>query len=314
MDMTRLLANDHQETDRLLQQLRATADAAEQHWLFKELAHKLEVHALLEEELFYPALRGQGWDIRIDDAVADHETVHRLLLQIEQAGPGSDPWAHGIEELKINVERHVHEEESDLFPKAQAMLTPRAQEDLFQRMLARKAELSGEGADSARPAASGAGEAKSQTAEQAQEYGRRVRERGEAAFEQGAGIAADQTRRIADALHATSENLARENQPGLAQYLSDAADGLNRFSNRFTRGDVEGLLREARDTAKRNPALLLGGAIAAGFLLTRFLRSTEAASSEVPAGTGALYRAPTATPSASVRTGTSVPPGTLAQP
>ncbi|MDN5869720.1 MAG: hemerythrin domain-containing protein, partial [Nitrococcus sp.] len=283
----------------------------EQRGLFSELAHKLEVHAQLEEEIFYPALRDHGWDTRVDEAVADHESVHRLLLQIEQAGPGSDPWAQGLEELKTKVERHVHEEESEFFPKAQATLTARAQEDLYQRMHVRKAELAGEGADSTPRGASGDDEAKGQAAEQAQEYGRKMRARGEAAFEQGAGAAANQTRRIADALHATSEHLARESQPGLARYLSDAADGLNRFSNRFTRGDVEGLLQEARDTAKRNPALLLGGAIAAGFLLTRFIRSTETPSSEVPAGTGTLYRAPSATPGASVRTATSAPPGTL---
>lgn len=315
MEVTRLLANDHQETDRLLKQLQAATDGAEQSRLFGELKHKLEAHAQLEEELFYPALRsGQGNDIDVDEALADHKTIHSLLLQIEQAGPVSNLWAQGLDELKTEVEHHVYEEESELFPKAQAMLAPRVQEDLYQQMLVRKAELAGAGAGSARRGASGNGEAKGQAREQAQEYGRRIRERGEAAFNQGAGAAADQTRRVADALQATSENLAKENQPGLARYLSEAADGLNRFSNRFTRGDVDDLLREARAIAKRNPALLLGGAIATGFLLTRFIKSSEATSSKVPAGTGASYGAPTPTPGASIRVGTSVPTGTPTQP
>lgn len=314
MEALRLLANDHQQIDRLLKQLLTVRERAEQRWLFIELKHKLEAHARIEEEIFYPALRNsQGRDSRIDGSVADHKAIRSLLLQVEQAIPGSNQWLERLKELQNKVELHVREEESELFPKVRITLTPDLQEDLFERMLVRKAELSGESADSAlRGTQSAKVEAKaeehttSRTPEQAHEYSGRLGQQGEVALEQGVGVAADQTRRVAEALHATSENLEKENQEGLSQYLREAANGLNRFSNRLTRGDVNGLLQEARDTAKRNPALLLGGAIAAGFLLTRFVKSTETsatetASDEMRAGTGALYRVPTET---SVPTGT----------
>lgn len=319
MEMTRMLANDHQQTDRLLKQLQAATQSAEQQWLFRELRHELEAHTRVEEEIFYPALRdAQGSDIRIDEAVADHETIRSLLLQMEQATPESSGWVQSLEELKSKIEHHVQEEERELFPKAQSLLAPQVQDNLFERMVARKAELAGEGADSALHAQSGEADV-SRTSEQAREYASRMREQGEAALEQGAGVAADRTRRVAEALHATSENLEKEDQAGLSRYLREAANGLDRFSNRLASGDIDALLREARDIAKRNPALLLGGAIAAGFLLTRFVKSTEAASTargsdEVQAGMEPSYRVPTETSESPVPPGVSMPTGTPAQP
>lgn len=320
MEMLRLLANDHQQTARLLKQLLAARENAEQRWLFIELKHKLDTHARIEEEIFYPALReGQEGDARIDESVVDHEAVRSLLLQMEQSIPGSSRWVQCLEELKSKVEHHVQEEERELFPKAQSILTPERQEDLFEWMVTRKAELSGEDVDSALRGARSAKteQATSRTSEPAHEYSRRLGQQGEAALEQGVGVAADQTRRVADALHATSENLAKEDQEGLSQYLREAANGLNRFSNRLTRGNIDELLQEARDTARRNPALLLGGAIAAGFLLTRFVKSTgasatEMTSNEVQAGTETSYRVPAQ--SSSAPTGTSTSTGTVPQP
>lgn len=314
MEMLRLLANDHQQTDRLLKQLQAARENAEQRWLFIELKHKLEIHARIEEEIFYPALRdSQGLGNRLDESIADHESVRTLLMQMEETVPGSSRWVESLKELMRKVEKHVQEEESELFPKARSSLAPELQEDLFERMLIRKAELAGGGAESAWRGAQGAkADSTTRTSEQAQEYSRRMGQQGAAAVEQGAGIAADQTRRVAEALHATSENLAKEDQEGLSYYLREAANGLNRFSNRLTQGDVESLLREARDTAKRNPALLLGGAIVAGFLLTRFVKSTETSSTEVPSpkmrtDPGASPRAPIGAPLPSGPTPTSQP-------
>lgn len=303
MQMLQFLADDHQQTARLMQQLLVASENAEQRSLFIELKHKLEAHARIEEEIFYPALRSSnGRNSRIDDSVADHEAVQSLLLQMEQALIGSEQWLERLEELKNKVEHHVRAEESDLFPQAQATLPPERQDELFERMLVRKTELAGESAYGTAHSARSAGPyTTSRPSEQAHEHSRTLGQQGESALEQGAGVAAEQTRRFARALHATSENLEKEDQAGLSQYLREAANGLNQFSNRLTHGDIDGLLQEACDTAKRNPVLLLGGAIAAGFLLTRFVKSTNVPATETTpderrAEAQTPYSVPTETP------------------
>lgn len=335
MEMLRLLATEHQQIDRLLKQLQAARESAERRWLFIELKHRLKIHARLEEEIFYPALRDdRELDHRIEESMARHEAMRALLAQMEETVPGSSRWVESLRELISKLEQHVREEESEFFPKARASLTPRLQEDLFERMLVRKAQLAGGGAESAVhgegetsaranqttgqsavgqtaagqttsgqavPGSTTAGPEQastSQTSARVHEYSYRTGRQGAAAMEQGVGAVAEQTRRVADALHQTGEHLAQEDQEGLSYYLREAADSLNRFSNRLTRGDVDDLLREARDTARRNPALLLGGAIAAGFLLTRFIKSSgmssspETASGSVQPGAAASSRAP----------------------
>ncbi|EAR21043.1 hemerythrin domain-containing protein [Nitrococcus mobilis] len=278
MEITQLLHDDHQQAIQRLNQLRRARESAEQHQLFRELKDELEIHAQIEEELFYPALHGSGGkDLCVDECIAEHKKVRLLLSQLEQMIPGSDSWARSLDALNNEVEHHIKKEERELFPRMRTLLTQEAQGALLERMAARKADLSrqGERMEAQHNRRNGAAEqAAAQTSEQAYEYARKMGEQGEAAVAQGAGVAAEQARRAADALYETSDNLEKQDQERLSQYLRTAANGLNRFSSRLTDGDIDGLLQEARANAERHPALLLGGAIAAGFLLTRFLKAT----------------------------------------
>lgn len=63
-----------------------------------------------------------------------------------------------------------------------------------------------------------------------------------------------------------------------------SADTLERFSETLRNKDLDGLLREVQDFARSQPAMFLGMAVAAGFLATRFLRSS-ASQGTAPAGT-----------------------------
>ena len=294
METIRLLHGDHQHAVHRMSQLRQARDSAEQRRLFRRLKDELEVHTRIEEEIFYPALRDpHERDLRVDESIADHKVFRALLLQMEQAVPGSEAWTRSLEILDSELEQHIEREERELFSKARASLTLEDQEQLFQRMAARKLELTPLG-ERMSTEHDGPGEqaerAAARTSEQAKAYARKMGAQGEAAAAEGAGIAAEQTRRAAEALHETSDNLEKRDQQQLSQYLRSAADGLSRFSNRLAEGDVDDLLREARETARRNPALLFGGAIAAGFLLTRFVKaSAEHDEPEEPAGGESSY-------------------------
>jgi hypothetical protein len=61
-----------------------------------------------------------------------------------------------------------------------------------------------------------------------------------------------------------------------APWVERAAEGLDRVAATLEQEDAQGLVARSEDFARRNPAVFLGGAAAAGFALARFLRSSSA--------------------------------------
>lgn len=120
-------------------------------------------------------------------------------------------------------------------------------------------------------------EAKAKVAE-AQQEGRRlmdeVRNRGVAEAENSKRLVADQISGIANALGAAVHQLEEQNQPRTAQYMTQAASGIERIAQSVRDQDFRGLVHQAEDLARRQPGLFLGGAVAGGFLLARFLKSS----------------------------------------
>lgn len=95
---------------------------------------------------------------------------------------------------------------------------------------------------------------------------------------------ADQVGSIANALRKTAGQL--DDQTGsLAQYANSFAGSLDDMAGALHSKDINTLFNQAQDFARRQPAIVLGGAVAAGFLLARFLKSSdkhERSSSEYP--------------------------------
>lgn len=80
---------------------------------------------------------------------------------------------------------------------------------------------------------------------------------------------------IASAVRQTTDNLRKEQHDTLAQYVDRAADQLDRFSTALREKDLDQLLQEARQLARRQPALFIGGSFAVGLLAARFLKSSQ---------------------------------------
>lgn len=89
------------------------------------LAHRicseLTVHAQIEEEIFYPALRqATGADDLLDHAKEEHQQAKDLIAQIEgmpQAGPDMDQLVSRLAQV---IEHHVKEEREKIFSKARS--------------------------------------------------------------------------------------------------------------------------------------------------------------------------------------------------
>jgi hemerythrin-like domain-containing protein len=77
------------------------------------------VHAAIEEEIFYPALReATGNDEAVDDALEEHQGVKEIIGDIQAGDPTEPRYDEMVATLSELVAAHVHEEESELFPLA----------------------------------------------------------------------------------------------------------------------------------------------------------------------------------------------------
>jgi len=100
----------------------APADsAAERDALAQKICSELTVHAQIEEEIFYPALRAAlGADDLVDEAIAEHQEAKELIAQIEAAGSAGPQKDDLVSLLAREIEQHVKEERDFLFTKARA--------------------------------------------------------------------------------------------------------------------------------------------------------------------------------------------------
>lgn len=134
MDAITLLKNDHRQVEKLFKELEKGNGNREQ--LFKELKDSLEVHAEIEEKLFYPAVRDakQTHDIVIE-SFEEHKQVKMVLMDLEKADKKTEHWLAGVKVLMEDVQHHVGEEENDMFPKVKDKILSKQQlEDLGTRM------------------------------------------------------------------------------------------------------------------------------------------------------------------------------------
>ena len=78
----------------------------------------------VEEQHFYPALREQEEtkDL-VEEALEEHNEVKEMLEELDGPDKDDESWAEQLAELQENVEHHVQEEETQLFPRAQKVLT-----------------------------------------------------------------------------------------------------------------------------------------------------------------------------------------------
>ena len=79
---------------------------------------------------------------------------------------------------------------------------------------------------------------------------------------------------VAQAVRDTTQHLRTQQHDTVARYAEQAADQIERFSQRLKEKDVSELLEDAQQLARRQPALFIGGAFALGLLGARFLKSS----------------------------------------
>ena len=89
--------------------------------LAQQICQELTVHAQIEEEIFYPAIREalKETDL-IDEASVEHQTAKDLIKQIQAAGEPDEMFDAKVKVLGEYIDHHVKEERGEIFPKARS--------------------------------------------------------------------------------------------------------------------------------------------------------------------------------------------------
>ncbi len=138
-----LLKADHDDVEKLFDEYddrKEDADAQTKEEIVESICKALEVHAQLEEELFYPAFRKvEDMQDLLDEESVEHQSVKSLVAQLEASTPDDMLYDAKVKVLSEYVKHHVREEEGEMFPKARSSDVDL--DELGRKMIARKEEL-----------------------------------------------------------------------------------------------------------------------------------------------------------------------------
>ena len=137
MNAFELLKADHEKVAGIMEKIDQSTERASKtrEELFTQLKSELDLHAQIEEEIFYPALedKEETRDITLE-AYEEHNLVKQLLSELESEPKEDETWTAKFTVLKENVEHHVEEEEGELFKKARTVLSKDQIEELGNRL------------------------------------------------------------------------------------------------------------------------------------------------------------------------------------
>jgi Ca2+-binding EF-hand superfamily protein len=144
MKATSLLKKQHQEVKSLFRKIDRTEDGSARQDLMNQIIQKLTAHSTIEEEIFYPAVRGletHKAEEVILEALEEHHVVKLVLDELPTVDPEDEHFGAKMTVLSELVEHHADEEEDEMF-KLAAKLGDGELEALGARMTARMEELS----------------------------------------------------------------------------------------------------------------------------------------------------------------------------
>src|SRR4051812_3974915 len=140
--ITNMIRMDHTHVLSAFHQFQADTPARVKKGLADNICLALEVHAQLEEEIFYPAMREVSPDETLDKAKPEHDQMRTLIAQLRALNPTDPAFDQTMFELMQTVLHHVADEETQLLPKAERLLSGQLSE-MGARMTRRRLELLG---------------------------------------------------------------------------------------------------------------------------------------------------------------------------
>lgn len=141
-DALAILTRDHKEVDGLFDKVSEAGPGGLTGGLVAQIVEALSVHAAVEEEIIYPAMRTAlpDGEAKVREAIADHQKVKQTLAKLEDLAAIDDEVLPMVQALAKDVRAHVAEEEGQLFPQLAEALGEPALQDMGRAIeTARKA-------------------------------------------------------------------------------------------------------------------------------------------------------------------------------
>ena len=123
MDAIAMLKADHRKVEEIFAAFEKATSKAKKQALAEQACLELKVHTVLEEEVFYPACKGQIEEDLLKEAYVEHDGAKQLINEIEAGGPEDDFYDAKVKVLSEMIEHHVEEEEArseGMFSQARA--------------------------------------------------------------------------------------------------------------------------------------------------------------------------------------------------
>ena len=135
MNALEVLKQDHQKVKGLFKEATGSLDQNKRKELFDKIDTELEIHAHIEETVFYPALEThEELKDLVAEALEEHQEVKIMLEELEELGSESHDFGSKLQELIESVEHHVEEEEGEMFPKVREVFDESQLEQLGQEL------------------------------------------------------------------------------------------------------------------------------------------------------------------------------------
>ena len=126
MDAITLLKQDHKTVNALFKKFEKLGDRAyvSKRAVVDDIIEELSVHAAIEEQVFYPAVKGISEDLKdhVLESLEEHHVVKWLLDELVSLDPEAERFDAKVTVLIENVRHHVEEEETEFFPEVREAL------------------------------------------------------------------------------------------------------------------------------------------------------------------------------------------------
>jgi hypothetical protein len=110
-DAVSLLTADHRKVEGLFEQFQKASGADKKRRLAQEICTELTIHTIIEEEIFYPACKGEIEDDTVFEAFVEHDGAKMLIAEIEAGSPDDQFYDAKVTVLSEEIKHHVKEEE-----------------------------------------------------------------------------------------------------------------------------------------------------------------------------------------------------------
>jgi hemerythrin superfamily protein len=111
LDAVALLKADHRKVEGLFEKFENAKSSSVKKSLVQEICTELTVHAMIEEEIFYPACTGQIEEDLVSEAYVEHDGAKVLIAELSGSSPENEFYDAKVKVLSEEIKHHVKEEE-----------------------------------------------------------------------------------------------------------------------------------------------------------------------------------------------------------